>query len=175
MTDVCDGLVSGNSMTWNGVTFLKGAETLIRSEQTTVAPDNAKIAFFCEAVRLWREHEAQMKSRPSINIEALGVKEPEPPRPEDGCGSIKDGRVELPPVPMTDPDTGFIDDADDSISLIVEGEKVWSINIDALAKKCLDIAQQWFEMDYSRSKAEKRLSDVIREALAPESSGQEGE
>lgn len=57
-TDVCSSLVSGVRLTTTGAQFLVRAKKIIEDELRRRNPDTEYIDFVCQAVRLWREHEA---------------------------------------------------------------------------------------------------------------------
>lgn len=58
--DDCTGLVAGRQLNISGADFLRNARTLL-----TEPLDAPTLAFVCDAVRLWREHEDMATKGPA--------------------------------------------------------------------------------------------------------------
>lgn len=72
--------IAGDMMTWTLAQFRCRAQMLAHEEQQKIAPDNALIAFICEAVRLSRENE-RMATQP------IGA----PPLTPEQCEALEAG------------------------------------------------------------------------------------
>ncbi len=89
---------------------------------------------------------------------------------------LPDWRIRCGLIPMTDPDTGFIDNSNGNVDVVVAGKVVKSINIEALAdtimrrvmkfNDAMPVTELVSETPEEAWKGEQdAIADVIREAL----------